>query len=368
MKTYRQFVLESNEKITAADFENFITVAFNGGPHKDKETPIKSMDAYKKAAPALANIVDSLVSAGFKGKMTQTGKAQGKLNPKWLGKDATPKSDMVVGKNGISLKKRGGSQLMSAKKSETISTFNAAVEFMDQSAPRNATKLAKNISGLMEEFAVPKNVGNIGQFIAKAKGKEKISGKEEKKLASQYLDKTTFFKSMTEEVKTFFEKNEDFKNFFVYEAATGANKFKGDKLPAAANYIVAFDEASGDTSIHKISKGYGRPGKYIPELASAIKLRFSWKTHSSKSQKTFPSFRADVRESFEEEETFESMFNKEFSNLDEAFLGDMFKKISNLIKKAARKVKQLAKKGVAAILKFFGFFPDSVQMSDVTVR
>ena len=62
------------------------------------------------------------------------------------------------------------------------------------------------------------------------------------------------------------------------------------------------------------------------------------------------------------------MFNKEFSNLDEAFLGDMFKKISNLIKKAARKVKQLAKKGVAAILKFFGFFPDSVQMSDVTVR
>ena len=35
----------SEEKITAADFENFITVAFNGGPERDKDTPIKSIDA-----------------------------------------------------------------------------------------------------------------------------------------------------------------------------------------------------------------------------------------------------------------------------------------------------------------------------------
>ena len=47
--------------------------------------------------------------------MIQTGKAQGKLSPTWMGTDKTPKADMVVGRRGISLKKRGGSQLASAK-------------------------------------------------------------------------------------------------------------------------------------------------------------------------------------------------------------------------------------------------------------
>ena len=66
----------SEEKITAADFENFITVAFNGGPEKDKDTPIKSMDAYNAYLPALKKIAKALKGAGFKGRMIQTGKAK----------------------------------------------------------------------------------------------------------------------------------------------------------------------------------------------------------------------------------------------------------------------------------------------------
>lgn len=376
MKTYRQLTEELNSthlkeaevKITAADFENFITVAFNGGPNRDKETPIKSMDAYNNSKPALKKIVSALKKKGFKGKMTQTGKAQGKLNSSWLGKDSTPKSDMVVGKHGISLKKRGGSQLMSAKKAETVSTFNAAVEFMDSNAPKNATRLAKNISGMMNEFAVPSKVGTIGQFLDKAKGKSKISGKTEKQLASEYLSKTGMFKKMTGKVVNFFEENDDFKNYFVYEAATGANKFKGDKLPAAADYIVAFDEISGDTSIHQISKGYGKMGSYIPELAGGIKLRFSWKTHSSKSQKTFPSFRADVREGVcDEEPTFKSMFDSEFSVIEEGIVGNLVNKISGFLKKVSKQIMSLAKKGVSAILKFFGIVPKYVSMPSVNI-
>ena len=369
MKSFKHFVNEAAEKnVSAAEYENYITLAFNGGPKKDKVTQIKSPESYKKSIPVLSVIVKSLKDAGFKGKMTQTGKAKGAVNSTWLGKDSTPKADMVVGKNGISLKKRGGSQLMSSKKAETLSTFNAAVEFMDQNAPENANKLANSIASLMEEFVVPKNIGTIGQLTAKAKGKDKISGKDEKKLVGDYLAKGNVFKSMTEEVKTFFDTNEDFKNYFIYEAATGANKFKGDKLPAAANYIVAFDASTGDTSIHRISKGYGVMGEYISTLASSTKLRFSWKTHSSKSQKTFPSFRVDVKEDVGEDETFESMFNEEFSELDEGIMSSIADRITGFVKKAINKISDLAKKGLAAILRFFGFSPDKIQISKSVIR
>ena len=365
----------SEEKITAADFENFITVAFNGGPERDKDTPIKSMDAYNANLPALKQIVKALKGAGFKGRMIQTGKAQGKLSPTWMGTDKTPKADMVVGKNGISLKKRGGSQLTSAKQAETMSTFNAAVGFMDSQAPGEATRLAKELSDLMLEFAVPKKLGNIGEFLKKIKDPveyRKTRGTE-RKLANEYLAKTDAFKMMSDRVRTFFANNDTFRNFFVYEAATGVEKFRPDPS-AAANYIVAFDE-SGSTSIHKISNGYGRIGPYIPKLASTVKLRISWKTHSSKSQKTFPSFRADVRDDVNDEVTFQSMFEEHFSELNENiftdaknFLSNIKDKIQDFIKKAAAHIYNLAKKGIMAILRFLGITPTSVSVSSAIIE
>ena len=129
--------------------------------------------------------------------MIQTGKAQGKLSyPTWMGTNKTPKADMVVGRRGISLKKRGGSQLTSAKQAETMSTFNAAVGFMDSHNPGEATRLASDLSDLMLEFAVPKKLGNIGEFLEKIKNPveyRKTRGNE-RKLANEYLSKPIFSK------------------------------------------------------------------------------------------------------------------------------------------------------------------------------
>ena len=47
-------------------------------------------------------------------------------NPEWEGKNKTPKTDIKSGRNKISLKKFGGSQLMSAGTAEAVSTFRAA--------------------------------------------------------------------------------------------------------------------------------------------------------------------------------------------------------------------------------------------------
>ena len=143
----------------------------------------------------------------------------------------------------------------------------------------------------------------------------------------------------------------------------GAEKFRPDPS-AAANYIVAFDE-SGSTSIHKISNGYGKIGPYIPKLASTVKLRISWKTHSSKSQKTFPSFRADVRDDVNDEVTFQSMFEEHFSELNENiftdaknFLSNIKDKIQDFIKKAAAHIYNLGQKrhhGNLAILGYHSY-------------
>ena len=154
--------------------------------------------------------------------------------------------------------------------------------------------------------------------------------------------------------------------------ATGVEKFRPDPS-AAANYIVAFDE-SGSTSIHKISNGYGKIGPYIPKLASTVKFRMAWKTHSSKSQKTFPSMRIDVKDDVSDEVTFQSMFEEHFSELNENiftdaknFLSNIKDKIQDFIKKAAAHIYNLGKRGIMAILRFLGItlpaFPCRMQSS-----
>ena len=362
MKHFSDFL--SEQKITAADFENFITVAFNGGPSKDKETPIKSIEAYNAAKPALNKIVKALKSAGFRGTMQQTGRARGTLNPNWMGSDTTPKADMVVGKKGISLKKKGGSQLMSAKRDETLSTFYAAIDFMNTESSE-ATRLANRLSKVMQEFAVPQKLGTIGDFTLKAKKDYSKTKGAERKLADDYLSKTNMFSKLTTEIRNFFEDNPIFHKFFVYEAATGAYKFQPDPA-AAADYIVAFDEA-GSTSVYQISNGYGKPGKYINTLARGVSVRISWKTHSSGSQKTFPSFRADVREN-EMPMTFSEMYEEFTKELAENWFTDAAKRVMGFVKRVVSFLVELAKKGISAILSFFEYQPDDISVSSMIIE
>ena len=60
-------------------------------------------------------------------KLEQTGSKRASLSSTWKGTNATPKTDLLGGSHRISLKKAGGSQLMSAGKDESISTLEAAM-------------------------------------------------------------------------------------------------------------------------------------------------------------------------------------------------------------------------------------------------
>ncbi len=62
----------------------------------------------------------------IKGELKQLGASTLPINPEWKGTNKTPKTDLIYGKQKISLKKSGGSQLMSGGQAESISTFEAA--------------------------------------------------------------------------------------------------------------------------------------------------------------------------------------------------------------------------------------------------
>ena len=74
---------------------------------------------------------------GSKGDMTTASR--------WRGKNKTPKTDIMANKNKISLKKSGGSQLMSAGQDEAVSTFEAAMETFSQTNRRQVLQMIDDI-------------------------------------------------------------------------------------------------------------------------------------------------------------------------------------------------------------------------------
>ena len=70
MKRFKHYLEEkaASGKVSAAEYENYITMAFNGGPKKDKVTQIKDPKSYNKSLPVLAVIVKSLRVLDSKGR------------------------------------------------------------------------------------------------------------------------------------------------------------------------------------------------------------------------------------------------------------------------------------------------------------
>ena len=101
--------------------------------------------------------------------------------PMWTGKDNTPKTDIIIAGNFISLKK-GSSQLMSGGMEESLSTFNAAVrktKGFDKFNNSLATEIEQGIKDLMPQkmgdymggVGIQKKGGTLYQKTRAKKGK-----------------------------------------------------------------------------------------------------------------------------------------------------------------------------------------------------
>tara|TARA_B110000196_G_C21089788_1_gene636975 strand:+ start:95 stop:1309 length:1215 start_codon:yes stop_codon:yes gene_type:complete len=387
---FKDFISEA--KVSATDMEAVIVVAYNGGYDIAKDTYGLSRDTYdlgKDIAEGIVADIRSKTKASPK-SMIHFGSGAGKLNPKWLGSNGTPKTDLYSTDGiNISLKQKGGSQVMSGYKEETISTFHAAINSMGSNAPKEINKLLKDLDPVLRKITVPGNINTIIKSIkdktlpkgVKAKvgsGKReldiKFNAKEYKSKQNEIIDWKASMKKLNPVFRKFFEDNKEFKRFFVYEAATGDFKFAPDQY-ANSNWMVEFEPTSGtDNNVVQLSLGKNKPAPFIDKLAKKVKVRISPKTptgskvSASGTSATVGSFRLTVSESAK---TFSEMILQEEANFTQSLLTEnvltevkLFQKLkgwlSNLYNKVLSKVKQLIKMGYEAVLAFFEFEVDRV--------
>ena len=154
--------------VSATDMEAVIVVAFNGGWDKAKDTFGLKKETYEAGEAIALNIAKDIKSEtnAPANSMIHFGSGVGKLNPKWLGSNGTPKTDLYSTSGiNISLKQAGGSQVMSGYKEETLSTFNAAISSMGDKAPKEINKLMKDLEPVLKKITVPGNVNTIIKSI-----------------------------------------------------------------------------------------------------------------------------------------------------------------------------------------------------------
>lgn len=311
----------------------------------------------------------------------------------WKGKN-TPKTDIYATGIKISLKKAGGSQLMSGRRDEALSTFKAAIEYMHEEVPAETDKLVHLVEASMKTFTTPQGI-NVNTFKAlikdfKASGRVKLKAETLKKIQEyNAIDKAV--RQVTPALASFMENNTEFRKWFVFEAATGQKKFAPDKL-ANANWVCEFTE-DGSTRVEQLASGPSRPTKFIDKLASSVGFRMRWKTGSGSKltsagvastevalavdvdhlEEETPGFSLVLPEVHEEKTTsaLEDIWVEELNIwleenqvylTESSFLNSIFEFFGKLFDKIISKLREIASKGINYVLDFLG-----VELEDLSV-
>ena len=413
----QSYLNEGGSTAGATEMESHIVIAYNGGYDSAPDTygvDIESYNNSKDISEAIAKDIQTKTGASAN-SMIHFGKGNGKMIDWWSG-NATPKTDLYSTDGiNISLKQKGGSQLMSGLLEETKSTFRAAQEYMDNNAPTEVEVLVNSLGNVLKDLSVQGNINSIAQAIKtkvipkniKAKqGKNKVNIKIDKKKYEKEMQSIVDWKAEMKETtkifKNFFETNYEFKRWFCYEAATGETKFKPDQY-ANSNWVVEFDPKNGtNNNINQLSLSYGKPSPYIDKITKKTNIRISPKTGSgskvrkdltSKTSGSFRldinSFRLDIKDEFyfynkpvsfksyckPNNDTFSGFMETSFKELTNNFLlteetltefkiisvvKQWFKDTAN---KLLLKLKELATKGIRFLMDFFEFFVNKIQTS-----
>jgi hypothetical protein len=406
----QSYLNEGGSTSGATEMESHIVIAYNGGYDSAPDTygvDIESYNNSKDISEAIAKDIQSKTGASAN-SMIHFGKGNGKMIDWWTG-NATPKTDLYSTDGiNISLKQKGGSQLMSGLLQETKSTFRAAQEYMDNNAPAEVEVLVDSLGDVLKNMSVQGNINSIAKAIKTKVIPKKIIAKQGKNKVTINIDKKKYEKEMqsivdwkaqmketTKAFKDFFENNYEFKKWFCYEAATGETKFKPDQY-ASSNWVVEFDPKNGTSNnINQLSSSFGQPSSYIDKIAKKANIRIAPKTGSgSKVRKdltstTSGSLRLDIKDEFSyynkpvsfksyckpNNDTFSGFMETSFEELTNSFLlteetltefkiiGAVKQWFKDTANKLLLKIKELAAKGIKFIMDFFEFVVNKVQTS-----
>ena len=321
---------------------------WNSGPEWDGVG--KFWGEYEKPSMKLGqDFIDKLNVS----ELRQLGSSTATTNPDWKGVDKTPKTDILGKKKKISLKKASGSQLMSAGQAEAISTFEAAMS-MYSTDSTGKKKIDSVINTIKEDMGKMTTKGTIGSLEDLRDSGNKLSKEDEDKI-KEMEGLQLNAKQITSKLDNLF-KDELFKSYFCWEAATGEVKFKPSP-DAIANVVVKFSE----TGSIKDYLNLDSPKSAGKILAKGNNFFVSFKTGDSKSKpylalrsKNVKAIKKDIneqvtfREIIREELEKEGMLNESFQQLDEFA---MWNKIKSKVKSVSSKVKNAVKRIYDAVMK-----------------
>lgn len=323
-------------------------------------------------------------------RISQLGDKRSELSPKWKqwgGTNNTPKTDLISNQYHISLKKVGGSQLISGLAGEMQATFNAAKELMggDENLSNATIEWIDGLGEKMIKLSYKGYVEDLNNLEEKAKqGKIKLTPEQVKQIAEKNQAQATN-KILTEDLKSFFEDIE-FRNAFCFEAVTGNSKFASRE--PVANELVEFNPENGSITKRIAVTEIGD----VSSIANSTKFYFSFKTSSGQAS---VALRTAMKKNEGKMTTFSQIIKEEYSrmnssvkNLVEGYAGNksfelnefsildgmkklssyakenlpklagsivnFFKRIAERIKSAIDSIKQYGKKMVDAVLEFFG--------------
>ena len=384
-----------------------------------KEFKQMKKDFWGKWGESAIQVGNAFYDTLDKSAMTQYGAGSGTLSNDWKnwgGKNATPKTDMYLGSGEagqrISLKKKGGSQLMSAAKNETIATFNAAMQLMGDNKNKEVGDLIEDIK---EKFKTIDLEGTLTDL------KDKKGFANPKNMSRKTHDDIMRGVSSQEKVNTaignqineLLNNNQSLKEYFVFEAASGYTKFGNTK--ATADFVIEFDPTKeGKSTIAQYREFGDMSGKIVVSkdivtLANKTDFYCSFKTgakspytslrtkerkedeRKSKSNEQYdiPTLRNLIIDHIESNELTKTFLPENFEQLDEfallnraiqgikrgatrlkstvkdmymnltvrvaEFLKGLYKKVFAVLDK----IKKLAGKALHALMRFFGFEIDN---------
>lgn len=342
---FKEFITEAEGE--GALLESVIVAAWNG--ETIPETKTIAPDAGPK-------IVNYLKAQGITG--TKASKLENKgvnVTKEWAqfwapesvpGSTKTPKTDIMIGANRISLK-MGNAQLMSGGQNESKATFYAAAQ-----STGGMTKELQSVWGKMDELA--KSSVASGNVEAQLK-----SGKDQMLVKANKVNK-----DVMEGMRKIFSSNPEFRRAFVREAMTGEVKFT-KKSEAFAEYVLSTTPTGDKSSLHKaIDKSF------LDKVANKTNVTVRFKSTSVKSKGTKTGeyrYWTVVSLGIKKlEEEIESAGNL----LTEGILTTIFQKVKSYMSSLFSKIWNSIKNSIKKILEFFGIEPvvdfnNEINFSDI---
>ena len=295
---------------SGAEWEDLIVYAFNkmNGQSTDSETEavaLKFWDFYEEQANTVAKEFKKNIKSK---RLVQTGRGMGKVSLGKFWTDAgagnkTPKTDIAGAdyKEKFSLKKEGGSQLISAGREESIAIVNAALS--DMGADKKfADDLVTAMETGMSKLISTETVTALNQKSKKGdKSKEVLDFQEKDKQNKDLSDLLASY--INEDSKA----NALFSQYLVLEASTGNHKFGSPSSPAAANYLAKFDPGSGKVEVKEI---FSIKSPIIKDYAKRAKPYVAFKKGGGNSP-AYSAFRIGLNSSYEP--TFSDILIEELS-------------------------------------------------------